>query len=158
MLLSRHRSLLFSNVFTLRSMFASYVGDMFFRGRGREFVVLPSALLPETFSVFLRCTDQCHAHVDTRLLKSCLPGRYFVACAPSFSSPRRVARESARISFPFRTLSYREGEREFQKQFNGLGAHFSSQVIWIGFFVFCSRGVLGGAGWLTLMGPVSVVS
>lgn len=39
-----------------------------------------------------------------------------------------------------------------------LGTHLSSQVIWIGFFIFCSRGVVGGAGWLTLMGPLFIVS
>lgn len=32
------------------------------------------------------------------------------------------------------------------------------QTIWAGFFVLCSRGVVGGAGWLTLVGPMFVVS
>lgn len=32
------------------------------------------------------------------------------------------------------------------------------QVIWVGFFIFCSRGLLEGSGWITLTGPASVVS
>ncbi|CAM9450985.1 unnamed protein product [Hapterophycus canaliculatus] len=31
-------------------------------------------------------------------------------------------------------------------------------MIWMGFFVFCSRGVVGGPGWLTIISPIFVAS
>eukprot|EP00903_Cladosiphon_okamuranus_P006677 g6518.t1 len=34
--------------------------------------------------------------------------------------------------------------------------YVGEMTIWTGFFVMCSRGVVGGAGWLTLIGPMFV--
>eukprot|EP00752_Nemacystus_decipiens_P009488 g8483.t1 len=37
--------------------------------------------------------------------------------------------------------------------------NFAGEVtMWTGFFVLCSRGVVGGVGWLTLLGPMSVTA
>ncbi|CAM9259219.1 unnamed protein product [Scytosiphon promiscuus] len=36
--------------------------------------------------------------------------------------------------------------------------YLGEMVIWLGFFIFCSRGVVGGPGWLTLIGPFFVAA
>lgn len=36
--------------------------------------------------------------------------------------------------------------------------YIGEMAIWWGFFIFCSRGVVGGAGWITLAGPAFVAA